>query len=70
MHKDFKKKLNKLPLKIQNQFYARLDVFMKDKADATLNNQSVDKVLPTAEASMCQETTERFSKKKIIRLYF
>ena len=42
-HKDFKKKLKKLSPKIQNQFYNRVDVFMRDKTHITLNNHSVDK---------------------------
>lgn len=42
-HKDFKKKFNKISPKIQNQFYARLDLFITDKTHAILNNHSVDK---------------------------
>lgn len=42
-HKDFKKKLKKLSPKIKNHFYARLDLFMKDKNHEMLNNHSVDK---------------------------
>ena len=42
-HKDFKKKLKKLAPKVQNQFYERLEVFMKDRTNATLKNHSVDK---------------------------
>lgn len=42
-HKDFKKKLKKLSPKIRSHFYIRLDLFMKNKTHATLNNHSVDK---------------------------
>ena len=42
-HKDFKKKLKKLSPNLQNQFYERLEVFMKDRTNATLENHSVDK---------------------------
>jgi addiction module RelE/StbE family toxin len=42
--KKFKKKFKKLPPKIQNQFYKRLEVFIQDKNHKTLNNHSVDKM--------------------------
>lgn len=42
-HKQFKKKLKKLPVKIQNQFYDRLDLFVRNKNDKILENHSVDK---------------------------
>jgi len=42
-HKNFKKKFNKLPVKIQKQFYERLELFFQNKFDKLLNNHSVDK---------------------------
>jgi addiction module RelE/StbE family toxin len=42
--KKFKKKLKKLPPKIQDQFYERLEVFILDKNHKILNNHSVDKM--------------------------
>ncbi len=42
-HKQFRKKLKKLPHKVQNQFYNRLEIFIKDQNHKTLNNHSVDK---------------------------
>ncbi len=45
-HKNFKKKFSKLPVKIQEQFYERLELFFQNKFDKLLNNHSVDKVFP------------------------
>jgi addiction module RelE/StbE family toxin len=45
-HKNFKKKFKKIPLKIQEQFYIRLELFLQNKFDKTLNNHSVDKAFP------------------------
>lgn len=45
-HKQFKKKLKKLPSKIQNQFYVRLELFIINSDHVTLNNHSVGKVYP------------------------
>ncbi len=45
-HKQFKKKLGKLPVKVQDQFYARLELFMTDSSHTTLNNHSVGKAYP------------------------
>lgn len=42
-HKNFKKKFKKLPVKIQEQFYERLELFFQNKFDKTLSNHSVDK---------------------------
>jgi len=42
-HKNFKKKFNKLPVKVQEQFYERLELFFQNKFDKLLNNHSVDK---------------------------
>ncbi len=44
LHKGFKKHFEKLPLKIQRQFYERLELFKTDKFNPILNNHSVDKV--------------------------
>lgn len=45
-HKNFKKRFKKIPSKVQNQFYERLDLFLQNKFDKTLNNHSVDKAFP------------------------
>ncbi len=45
-HKNFKKKFKKLPVKIQEQFYERLELFFQNKFDKILNNHSVDKAFP------------------------
>lgn len=45
-HTTFKKKLKKIPLKIQNRFYERLELFMQDKCNRVLNNHSVDQAYP------------------------
>ena len=41
--KKFKKKIKKISPKIQDQFYERLDVFIKNQNHKILNNHSVDK---------------------------
>ncbi len=41
-HKNFKKKLKKLPKNIQQKFYECLDLFLKDKFNKKLNNHSVE----------------------------
>ena len=45
-HKNFKKKFDRIPQKIQEQFYERLALFLQDKFHKTLNNHSVDKAFP------------------------
>lgn len=45
-HKNFKKRFKKIPAKVQAQFYERLDLFLSDKFDKTLNNHAVDKAYP------------------------
>ncbi len=45
-HKNFKKKFKKLSVKIQEQFYERLELFFQNKFDKILNNHSVDKAFP------------------------
>lgn len=45
-HKNFKKKFKKTPIKIQERFYERLDLFFHNKFDKTLNNHSVDSAFP------------------------
>lgn len=44
--KNFKKKFNKLSPKLQEQFGERLQLFLKDKFDKTLNNHSVERAFP------------------------
>lgn len=43
-HKNFTKRFKKLPPKIQEQFYKRLDLFIKNKFNPALNNHLVDRV--------------------------
>lgn len=43
-HKKFKKKLSRLPVKIQNKFHERLHLFVEDMNHTILNNHSVEKV--------------------------
>jgi mRNA-degrading endonuclease YafQ of YafQ-DinJ toxin-antitoxin module len=45
-HKNFKKKFNKLPVKVQRQFYRKLDLFLKNKYNILLNNHEVGRVFP------------------------
>lgn len=45
-HKKFIKRLAKLPVKVEDAFYARLEIFRTNKFDSILNNHSVDKVFP------------------------
>lgn len=45
-HKNFNKKFSKLPVKVQEQFYERLEIFFQNKFDKVLNNHSVDKAFP------------------------
>ncbi|MFA5318457.1 MAG: type II toxin-antitoxin system mRNA interferase toxin, RelE/StbE family [Patescibacteria group bacterium] len=45
-HRNFKKKFKKLPLKIQQQFYERLELFLHDKFNKILNNHAVGSVFP------------------------
>ncbi len=46
LHKNFQKKFDKIPPKIQEYFYERLDLFLQDKFNKTLSNHSVDKAYP------------------------
>lgn len=48
LHKKFIKQLAKLPIKIEDAFYARLEIFHANKFDSILNNHSVDKVFPNS----------------------
>jgi mRNA-degrading endonuclease RelE of RelBE toxin-antitoxin system len=41
-HKKFIKKLNKLPLKIQVAFSDKLEIFISDKFDISLNNHALN----------------------------
>lgn len=49
-HKNFKKKFKKIPIKVQDLFFERLDLFLRNKFDRTLNNHSVDKVFPNCKS--------------------
>ena len=40
-HKKFVKKLNKLSPKIQNIFYIKLEIFLKNEFDKSLNNHKL-----------------------------
>ena len=44
MHKSFKKRFKKLPVKIRKQFYERAELFKTDKFNPILNNHSVDAI--------------------------
>ncbi len=44
--KQFEKDFKKLPLKIKEQFYQRLDLFLQDKFNRLLNNHLVEKRFP------------------------
>lgn len=44
--KRFQKDFKKLPPKIKEKFYERLEVFINNKFDVVLHNHSVDKVFP------------------------
>lgn len=46
LHKSFKKKFKLLPPKIQQQFFERVELFMKDKYDPMLKNHSVEFAYP------------------------
>ena len=45
-HTTFKKKLKKVPSKIQDRFYEQLALFVQDKFSRVLNNHSVDRAYP------------------------
>jgi len=46
LHHSFVKKFKKLPPKIKVRFAERLDLFIANPTDVTLNNHSVEKVFP------------------------
>ncbi len=48
--KRFEKDFKKLPLNVREQFYERLDLFLKNKFDKILNNHSVDKSFPNCKS--------------------
>jgi mRNA-degrading endonuclease YafQ of YafQ-DinJ toxin-antitoxin module len=48
LHKKFIKQLAKLPIKVEDAFYTRLEIFRVNKFDTILNNHSVDKVFPNS----------------------
>lgn len=45
-HKSFKKRFAKLPVKVQDKFYERTELFKKNKFARILNNHSVGKTFP------------------------
>ncbi|TSC56234.1 MAG: Uncharacterized protein G01um101418_130 [Parcubacteria group bacterium Gr01-1014_18] len=45
-HRDFKKQFKKLPVKIQKKFEERLNLFLNEPDNSTLNNHSVEKAYP------------------------
>lgn len=42
--KQFEKALKKLPSKIKDKFFIRLNIFIEDKFSRILNNHSVDRI--------------------------
>ena len=46
LHKNFKKQFKKIPLKVQEQFFERLDLFVSNKFHPLLNNHPVDAAYP------------------------
>lgn len=46
LHRTFLKKFKKLAPKIQARFEERLELFLKDPVDPSLNNHSVEKRFP------------------------
>lgn len=44
--KRFEKKIRRLPVKVKEQFYDRLELFLTDKFHRVLNNHSVDHAFP------------------------
>jgi len=49
-HKNFKKRFKKIPFSVQERFYERLDLFLKDKFDKILHNHSVDRAFPNCKS--------------------
>ncbi len=46
LHQSFKKKFRKLPPKIQQRFFERVELFLNDKFHPVLNNHSVAAAYP------------------------
>jgi mRNA-degrading endonuclease YafQ of YafQ-DinJ toxin-antitoxin module len=46
LHRTFLKRFRKLPLKIQEKFGERLELFLKNPTEPSLNNHSVEKRFP------------------------
>jgi len=46
LHRTFVKKFKKLPPKIKDRFEERLELFLTNPTDPTLNNHSVEKAFP------------------------
>jgi len=45
-HRRFEKSLGKIPHKIQNKFFERKELFIREPFHPLLNNHSVDKIYP------------------------
>jgi mRNA-degrading endonuclease YafQ of YafQ-DinJ toxin-antitoxin module len=46
LHKDLKKKLKKIPAKVRDKFFERLELFIANPNNSMLNNHSVSKIFP------------------------
>ncbi len=46
LHQNFKKKFKKLTPKIQDQFFERVGLFLRDEFHSLLNNHSVERAYP------------------------
>lgn len=46
LHKIFKRNFKKLPSKVQNKFFEKIEIFKNDKFHIILNNHSVEKIFP------------------------
>ncbi len=46
LHRTFLKKFKKLPSRIRERFEERLELFLENPTDETLNNHSVEKTFP------------------------
>jgi addiction module RelE/StbE family toxin len=45
-HRTFRKRFPRLPSKVKEQFYERLELFMRNKFEKALNNHSVGAAYP------------------------
>jgi len=46
LHKDLEKKLRKIPAKIRDKFFERLELFIENPHHSMLNNHSVNNAFP------------------------